>query len=236
VTDEAVAITHVPFEDLGSLAEVLAEKQFSVQTLDACTAKLAAFDFLKPRLLVILGGPIGAYETSVYPFLTPEILGIRRRLEARLPTLGICLGAQLMAVALGGTLYPGTNGKEIGWSSVTAGLEAAACPAVSELFAPGVRVLHWHGDTFEVPPGAAHLASSQQYPNQAFAVGHHALALQFHPEVQAADLERWYVGHACELGAARIDVARLRADSQQQAPLLQQAARRLWRRWLDAAV
>jgi GMP synthase (glutamine-hydrolysing) len=236
VTDTAVAITHVPFEDLGSLAEVLAEKQFAVQTLDACTAKLAAFDFLKPRLLVVLGGPISVYETDVYPFLTPEILGIRRRLEARLPTLGICLGAQLMAVALGGTVYPGTSGKEIGWSPITAGPAAAACPAVSELFAPRVQVLHWHGDTFDVPPGAAHLASSQRYPNQAFAVGLHALALQFHPEVQGAALERWYVGHACELGAARINVPELRADAQRHAPLLQEAARRLWRRWLDAAV
>jgi GMP synthase (glutamine-hydrolysing) len=236
VTRTAVAITHVPFEDLGSLAGVLAEKQFSVQTLDACTSNLSAFDFLRPRLLVVLGGPISAYETSVYPFLTPEILGIRRRLEARLPTLGICLGAQLMAAALGAAVYPGKSGKEIGWSAVTAGPEAASCPAVLELFAPGVQVLHWHGDTFDVPPGATHLAVSRLYPNQAFAVGRHALALQFHPEAQAADLERWYVGHACELGAARIDVARLRADSQRHAPLLQEAARRLWRHWLDAAV
>jgi GMP synthase (glutamine-hydrolysing) len=236
VTAAAVAITHVPFEDLGSLADVLAEKQFCVQTVDACTSNLAAFDFLKPDLLVVLGGPIGAYETDVYPFLTPEISGIKRRLEARLPTLGICLGAQLMAVALGGAVYPGKNGKEIGWSAIGAGAEAASCPAVSELFAPGVQVLHWHGDTFDVPPGATHLAISGLYPNQAFAVGSHALALQFHPEVQAADLERWYVGHACELGAARIDVAKLRADSQRHAPVLQETARRLWRRWLDAAV
>jgi len=236
VTGAALAITHVPFEDMGAWAEALAEKQFTVQSIDACTAKLAALDFLKPDLLVVLGGPIGAYETEVYPFLSTEIVGIRRRLEARLATLGICLGAQLMAVALGGAVYPGRSGKEIGWSSVSPGPQAAACPAVSELFAPGVQVLHWHGDTFDVPPGAAHLAVSRAYPNQAFAVGHHALALQFHPEVQAAALERWYVGHACELGAARIDVAQLREDSRRHAPLLQEAARRLWRRWLDAAV
>jgi GMP synthase (glutamine-hydrolysing) len=118
-----------------------------------------------------------------------------------------------MAVALGGTVYPGTSGKEIGWSPLTAGPEAAACPALSELFAPGVQVLHWHGDTFDVPPGAAHLASSRLYPNQAFAVG-----------------------HARELGAARINVPELRAAARRHAPLLQEAARRLWRRWLDAAV
>jgi hypothetical protein len=119
VTGRAVALTHVPFEDLGSLAEVLAEKLFSVQVVDACTAPLAI---------------------------------------------------------------------------------------------------------------------SRLYPNQAFAVGRHALGLQFHPEVQAAALERWYVGHACELGAARIDVAQLRAASRRHAPPLQEPARRLWRRWLDAAV
>jgi GMP synthase (glutamine-hydrolysing) len=100
----AVAITHVPFEDLGSLAGVLAERGSAVQTVDACTADLSAFDPLTPDLLVVLGGPIGVYETQTYPFLDPEIALIRRRLQARRPIIGICLGAQLMATALGAQL------------------------------------------------------------------------------------------------------------------------------------
>ena len=158
---------------------------------------------------------------------------IRRRLQARLPTLGICLGAQLTAAALGAAVYAGNNGKEIGWAPLLAGADAGASPAVLELLAPGVQVLHWHGDTFDLPAGAAHLAATARYANQAFAVGRHALGLQFHPEVQAAALERWYVGHACELSAARIDIPQLRAAAERHAPALQDAARRCWRRWLD---
>jgi len=231
----AVAITHVAFEDLGSLADVLAERGFAVQALDACTADLSTVAPLTPDLLVILGGPIGAYETQTYAFLDTEIELIRRRLQARRPIIGICLGAQLMASALGAAVYPGRNGKEIGWAPISAAADSAACPAVSELLTPGLQVLHWHGDTFDLPAGAAHLAVSAQYPNQAFAIGDHALALQFHPEVLSDALERWYVGHACELGAARVDIAQLRAESARYAPPLVEASRRLWRRWLDGA-
>lgn len=231
---KAVAITHVPFEDLGSLAGVLAERRYAVQTLDACTAGLRTLDPLAPDLLVVLGGPVGVYETTAYPFLVDELDLIRRRLQARLPTLGICLGAQLMAAALGAAVYAGSNGKEIGWGPLSAGGDASACPAMLELLAPGVQVLHWHGDTFDLPAGAAHLAASPRYANQAFAVDRHALGLQFHPEVQAVALERWYVGHACELGGAQIDIAQLRAAAARHAPGLQEAAGRFWRRWLDS--
>jgi GMP synthase (glutamine-hydrolysing) len=231
----AVALAHVPFEDLGSMAGVLAERDYAVQTLDACTADLQHLDPLAADLLVVLGGPVGVHETELYPFLDGELELIRRRLQSRLPTLGICLGAQLMAAALGAAVYPGKNGKEIGWAPLSAGADAASCPAMVELLAPGVQVLHWHGDTFDLPAGAAHLAGSARYANQAFAVGQHVLGLQFHPEVQAAALERWYVGHACELAAARIDVPQLRADGVRHAPALQHAARRFWRRWLDTA-
>lgn len=228
----AVALTHIAFEDLGSLADVLGERGFSIQTLNVCMSDVATLEALNPDLLVVLGGPIGALETEAYPFLTAEIALLGRRLAAGKPTLGICLGAQLMAAALGAAVYPGKHGKEIGWGPLSAAADAASCPALAELLAPGVQVLHWHGDTFELPPGATHLAKTARYPNQAYAVGQHALGLQFHPEVQASTLERWYVGHACELSAAHVDVAQLRADSARFAPGLEDAARRFWGRWL----
>lgn len=231
----AVALSHVAFEDLGSLAPVLEERGFTIRAVDACTADLPGLDPLGPDLLVVLGGPVGVYETQTYPFLSAEIALIRRRLQARRPLIGICLGAQLMAAALGAAVYPGKNGKEIGWSPISAGPEAGACPAIAELLAPAVQVLHWHGDTFDLPPGSAHVAATTQYPHQGFVLGAQALALQFHPEVQAAALERWYVGHACELAGARIDIARLRADSVRYTTELLPASRRFWRRWLDAA-
>jgi GMP synthase (glutamine-hydrolysing) len=229
---KAVALTHISFEDLGSLGEVLQQMGFAVEMIDACTTDLTTLDPLAADLLVVLGGPIGAHETEAYPFLTAEIELLRRRLTARRPTLGICLGAQLMTAALGAAVYPGNNGKEIGWAPLRAAADAASCPALAELLVPGMQVLHWHGDTFDLPSGATHLAATARYANQAYAVGQHALALQFHPEVEASTLERWYVGHACELSAAHVNVAQLRADSARYAPGLQEAARRLWRRWL----
>jgi GMP synthase (glutamine-hydrolysing) len=180
----------------------------------------------------VLGGPIGVYETDIYPFLLDEIALLRERLQKKLPVLGICLGAQLMAAALGAKVYPG-HGKEIGWAPVFPPAAAAQENILAALFAEGVQVLHWHGDTFDLPAGVTHLASSALYPHQAFALDRHALALQFHPEVMGRNVERWLIGHACELGAAKIDIAALRAATAKQAGTLERVAGQLWADWLS---
>lgn len=230
---KALALIHLAFEDLGSLGTELTGAGYEIEVVEVSTADLRAIDPLAPDLLVILGGPIGVYEQVAYPFLPAEIDLIRSRLAEKLPTIGICLGAQLMAAASGASVYPGTQGKEIGWAAIQAGADAALHPFFSELLSPDLRVLHWHGDTFDLPPGAHHLASTALYANQAFAIGEHALGLQFHPEVTAQNLERWYVGHACELAHAKISVAQLREDSSIFAPRLEAAAQRFWRGWLN---
>jgi GMP synthase (glutamine-hydrolysing) len=228
----ALAITHVDFEDLGTLRTALTHAGYAVATIDAASGPLSALDPLAPDLLVVMGGPIGVYEQAAYPFVTTEIALLRARLAAQLPTLGICLGSQLMAAALGARVFAGTAGKEIGWGALHAPHGAATPDWFAPMLAPEVAVLHWHGDTFDLPAGAALLASSPQYAHQAYGVGRHALALQCHPEVSAAGLERWYVGHASELAQARIDVPALRAESQRCAPALAEAASRLWQGWL----
>ena len=195
-------------------------------------ADLRTIDPLSPDLLIVLGGAIGVYERDAYPFVDDEIALIRARLAAKRPTLGICLGAQLMAAALGAKVYPGSQGKEIGWAPVEAGKDAALYPAFVSLLAQSRCFLHWHRDIFELPPRARHLATTARYPNQAFAIENYALGLQFHPEVTARGLERWYVGNACELADAKIDVARLREESRRFAPELELAARRFRRAWL----
>ena len=103
----------------------------------------------------------------------------------------------------------------------------------SPLLADGLRIFHWHGDTFDLPAGAQHLAWTALYENQAFAIGDYALALQFHPEVTASGLERWYVGHSCELRQKRISIPQLRAESDANAPALIKAATQFWKGWLD---
>lgn len=229
----AVVLAHLPFEDLGTLEPELLGRGFSIETVDVATAEFPLPAIQSCNLLVVLGGPIGVYDASEYPFLTSEIEALRQRLASGRPTLGICLGAQLMAAALGARVYPGQSGAEIGWFPLASAPEEPVLEWLMPLLAEGLPVFHWHGDTFDLPPGTRRIASSQRYDNQAFTVGNHSLALQFHPEVTALGLERWYVGHACELGQKGISVRRLRQDAQLYAPALNQAAAAFWRLWLD---
>lgn len=229
----ALIVRHVAFEDLGTLEPVLVDSGYNLDFREAGWHDLSGIDPLAPDILIVLGGPIGVYDQNAYPFLRDEIALLEHRLRQNLPTLGICLGAQLMAAALGASVYPGANGKEIGWSPLHPGTDANSYPCLQPLFGDGVEVLHWHGDTFDLPAGTTHLAATPRYPHQAFACGTTALALQFHPEVTAQGLERWYIGHAAELGAIpSADIAGLRAASERKGPVLERAACRFWAQWL----
>jgi GMP synthase (glutamine-hydrolysing) len=229
----ALVLSHIAFEDLGTLDSPLHQRGFTIECASASTTRFPLPQAETCDLLVVLGGPIGVYEQREYPFLTDEIALIRKRLAARRPILGICLGAQLMAAALGTCVFPGQNGKEIGWAPIQAAPNAQTPPWFAPLLSPGLSVFHWHGDTFDLPAGALPLAGTEAYPNQAFAVGDFALALQFHPEVTAAGLESWYVGHACELHHAGITVESLRSAAREHASALEAAAARFWNLWLD---
>lgn len=225
----AVALRHVAFEDLGLLQPLLERCGFDVGYREAGLDD--AGEIGDPDLLVVLGGPIGAYEEDAYPFLLDELRLIGRRLTAGRPTLGICLGAQLMARALGARVYPGPA-KEIGWAPLTLTAEGGGS-ALAPL--ADLPVLHWHGDTFDLPAGAVRLASTPVTPNQAFsAVDGRALGLQFHLEATAAGLERWFIGHACEIAATPgIDVPALRAATKRHAPACEEAGAAVLEAWLS---
>ncbi|WP_123775161.1 glutamine amidotransferase [Acinetobacter sp. BIGb0102] len=200
-------IQHLAFEDLGSLEDVFYQLGFRVRYFEA------GVDDLSPALnyeglTVILGGPIGVYETEDYPFLVDEIAGLKQRLKANKPTIGICLGAQLIAHALGAKVYAGHQ-KEIGWSQ----LEIKAVENNPLVALENVEVLHWHGDTFDLPSNATLLASSAIYPNQAFSIGNNILALQFHLEITEQSFEKWLIGHTCEIRHAGLSIPQLRADN-----------------------
>lgn len=228
----AAVIRHLAFEDLGGFADVLARRGFDVRYFDAGVDELADIDATGSDLLVVLGGPISCNDVDEYPFLETEIELLRRRIAANRPTLGICLGAQLIARALGARVYAGTV-KEIGWSPLQLTPAAQGTP-LRYLGEPGLCVLHWHGETFDLPDGAVRLASTDSYPNQAFMFGS-ALALQFHAEVSAAGLERWFIGHTGEIHQTDgISVNQLRADTAKHAAAMQRQGTVFFENWLQS--
>jgi GMP synthase (glutamine-hydrolysing) len=226
----AIAIRHVAFEDLGILEPLLRSRGFAVEYREAGVDDLDTVG--DPDLLVVLGGPIGAYEEALYPFLRDELALIARRLGRGGATLGICLGAQLMARALGARVYPG-RAKEIGWSPLM--LSDAGKDSCLRHFTGGA-VLHWHGDTFDLPDGAIRLASTEITANQAFSWGRgRALGLQFHGEAMPAGLERWFIGHACEIAATPgVSVPELRAATRIHGEATARNGAACFTAWLDS--
>ncbi|MBJ9984386.1 glutamine amidotransferase [Acinetobacter sp. S40] len=220
------AIQHLAFEDLGSLEDIFYQLGFRIRYFEAGVDDLAPA--LKYEgLTVILGGPIGVYEEQDYPFLTPEIALLKQRLVDKKPTLGICLGAQLIARALNAKVYAGHQ-KEIGWGELE--IKDIAHNILEPL--EGVAVLHWHGDTFDLPENATLLASSVLYPHQAFSIEQHVLALQFHIEVAEDMFERWLIGHTCELRQAKFSIPQLREENALHAQNLEHAAYHVIKRFL----
>lgn len=225
-----VAIRHVAFEDLGTLQPVLEQRGYTLRYCDIGVDSLTALHNAQIGLLVVLGAPIGAYDNALYPFLTPEMALITERLQQGLPTLGICLGAQLMARALGAQVAP-MPAKEIGFAPLT--LTAAGSQSVLQYLPAGLPVLHWHGDQFEIPAGLESLAQTPLCPHQAFAVGNHALALQFHLEADTSRIEQWLIGHCTELLSAGVDLSSLRQQATDHGTALRQASEAVIGAWLD---
>lgn len=226
---DCLAIRHVAFEDLGLLVPLLAGRGFSLRYLEAGVDAISAGVLAAPELVVILGGPIGVYENDLYPFLDTELAAIRSRLDTGKPTLGICLGAQLMAKALGAKVAPGPQ-KEIGWAPLALTAEGRASALAPFAATP---VLHWHGDNLELPAGAVRLASTPACPNQAFAIGDKLLGLQFHIEVDPARIEQWLIGHTVELGKAGIDPRALRRDAATFGRATAEKGRAALAQWLE---
>ncbi|MEP3476016.1 MAG: glutamine amidotransferase [Hyphomicrobiales bacterium] len=206
-----IAVRHLQFEDLGVFEEPVAKGGYEIQYIDAPVEKLdAAYE---ADLLFILGGPCGVYEHELYPYIKDELTLAKHRIDHQLSMVGVCLGAQIIAAAAGAKVYPGINGKEIGWGPISLTEEGRNGP-LSPLLLREAPMFHWHGDTFDLPKGATLLASSELYENQIYTLGNNILGFQSHPELDPQNIEHWLIGHACELAqTAQADLLQIRADT-----------------------
>jgi len=191
---------HVPFEGLGCIEQWAAEKGHAVTAtrfyLDEPTPGIGEIDWL-----IVMGGPMNIYEDAEYPWLAREKRFIEQAIQGGKTIIGICLGAQLIADVLGGPVTRNAH-KEIGWFPIGFTPEAR----VSELFGflpPQMTVLHWHGDTFVLPPGAVRIARSEACENQAFVYEERVVGLQFHIEFTPASMEAILTNCAGELVAGK---------------------------------
>jgi len=175
----ALIIRHVPREGVAGFREPIEAAGYSVDRIDVTDPHFASLDLCEHDLLIMMGGPMGIYEQEQYPWISCQLRRLEKRLQADLPTLGVCFGAQMIAAALGARVYAGPI-KEVGFHPVTVHGKVSSNPLRHIV---GVPVLHWHGDTFTLPEGVELLASSHLYRHQAFRRGENLLALQFHAEM-----------------------------------------------------
>lgn len=180
---------HSAREPLGILDPLIRKARFRVRYVNFSRQPDALPDVGKYNGLIVLGGPMNVDQQHLYPHLTTEIASIQEALRREIPILGICLGAQLLAAALGANVRPNAV-REIGWYRLHP-TAAAQSDKLCRHFDGSQHVFQWHAYTFDLPPGAVHLASTPTCPNQAFRFGERAYGLQFHLEADQQLVERW---------------------------------------------
>ena len=223
---QAVIVRHTPFEGAAGFRLPIEQAGYQFNRINVSDPGFAGFDWLEPDLVAIMGGPMGVYERDAFPWIDGELAGIAGRIAARRPTLGVCLGSQMIAAAMGAAVYPGPV-REVGFAAV-----AVLDPSSPLRHMAGVPVLHWHGDTFDLPDGVERLAESAAYPNQAFRRDEWLLALQFHPEMgEDPRIEKWLADEAY-IASAGTSADAVRADHDRLGPGAVAAGRALLNEWL----
>jgi GMP synthase (glutamine-hydrolysing) len=227
---EALVLRHEASVSLGSLAGMLAEAGLPVRQFDLFASTPEELPWAEAAGLIVLGGTMSANDVDRFGFLAAELDWMRTAIVRELPLLGICLGAQLLAKALGARVYRNAR-QEVGWYEVDL-LPAAAEDRLFRGRAARETVFHWHGDTFDLPPGAVHLAHSPLCRHQAFRYGASAYGLQFHVEMTPELMELWLrefetSGDSC----GTVDPAAIRAAAATEFPSMNSFSRCLLTRF-----
>lgn len=225
----ALIIRHVPHEGIAAFRQPVEMAGYRLDRIDVHDPEFGAIDLREPDLLIMMGGPMAVYDQDRLPWIRCQLHRLAMRLEQDRPTLGVCLGAQMIAAALGGKVYRGPV-KELGFHK----LAIADTPGAAPLrHVEDVPVLHWHGDTFTLPDGAELLASSERYRHQAFRRGKNILGLQFHAEMGLDDrFHVWTSEWPEDIAAAGQTVEQLRSDHEQHGPRAVAAGRAMIADWL----
>ena len=223
------ALQHLAAEPLGIIGEALEAVGIDAEYVRSFAGEPVPDDMREVAGLVVMGGSMSVYEQERYPFLSKEIRLIEAALKAEKPVLGICLGSQLLATALGAEVRKGDR-KEIGWFPVTL-TDAAGADLVFHELDQSFIAYHWHGDVFDLPAGATALASSAQTQFQAFAYEERAYGVLFHLEATQTIVEDMVSGFMDELDEEQIDGAEIIAQTSEHLSRHQRIGQSAFQRW-----
>ena len=223
-------LQHHPVETLGTIADALEGAALAWQYVRVYDGQPVPSSMRGAGGLIVMGGPMGVYQTDRYPWLRDEMRLIEDAVKSNLPTLGVCLGAQILAAALGAKVERNPNGKEIGWHPIKLG-DSAQHDRLMRGLPATLTPFHWHGDIFDLPPGAVLLASSEKTPCQAFRYGDKAYAFQFHFEVTPDGVAAMADAFAKDLNRENIAADRVIAQAAEFAPTLEKISDTVFSRW-----
>ncbi len=225
----ALIIRHTPYEGIAGFRAPIEAAGYELTRIDIADPAFPHIDFDEPDLLLVMGGPMGVYETEAHPWIAGELTRLARRIMLDRPTLGICLGSQMVAAAMGAPVYPGPT-KEVGFAPVRVTSAGLGSPLrhIDE-----VPILHWHGDSFDLPPGVELLASTDAYAHQAFRRGNNLLALQCHPEMGEDPRIDIWLEDEDYVALGGLTVAELRAQHDALGSAAVAAGQKLMADWLD---
>ncbi len=226
---EVIVLQHEPFETLGTIEAALRLRRVGARYVRPFDGEPVPAGLADAVGLIVLGGTMGVYEQAEFPFLTDEIHLIESALRQDRPILGVCLGSQLLAAALGAEVYKAGR-KEIGWFEVSlspAAWTGSICSGIGER----INVFHWHGDVFDLPRGADPLASSEMARCQAYRYGSKAYGLLFHMEVTREIIEGMVGAGENELEEEGLDGRSILEESRKSLPDLHKSAAAVWENW-----